>query len=102
MPFRKFWNSSVEHEEERTGMNRQSKGKPSHEKRYLVPVGLSVMAQVGIQNRLCVYAMEDARTLLGENMVTTDTNGRNNQINAERGETYEQGFLCCWRSTPRS
>ena len=50
------------------------------------------MSQVGIRNRLCVYAMEDVRRLLEENMVATDTNRRNNQISAERGETDDQGF----------
>ena len=60
------------------------------------------MAQAGIWNRLCVYAMEEARMLLAKNMVATDTNGRNNQISAERGETDEQGFLWCGISTFRS
>ena len=36
------------------------------------------MAQAGIWNRLCVYAMEEARMMLAKNMVATDTNGRNN------------------------
>ena len=68
----------------------------------MVFVGLPVVAQVGIRNRLCFLVMEVVRSLLEEDMVAANTDGRNNQIGAEGRETDEQGVIWCWMSTSRS
>ena len=74
-------------------MDRQSKREPSNEERYLVSVGLPIVAKVRIRDRLPVLPVEVAGGVLEKNMVATDSHGRNNQIGAKGGATDEQGIL---------
>ena len=83
-----------------SGMDRPSKGEPPHEKGHLVLAGLSAVAEARVRHKLCLRTMEDAVRLLEKNLVATHSNGRNNQVRAERGAPDEQGLL--WRRLPTS
>ena len=68
----------------------------------MISVGLPIVAQVGIWNRVRGVAMEVVRSLLGKSVVAAAANGRNNQIRAYGYETDEQGLLWCWMPAPWS
>ena len=70
-------------------MDSPSKREPPYEKGHLVLAGLSAVAEARVWHKLCLCTLEDAVWLLEKNLVATHSNGRNNQVRAERGASDE-------------